>query len=196
VRVLVCTGVAAAACLLASCSKPSPAPPPKSESLPAKITQFYASPPAIGRGEKTLLCYGVENAKAVTLAPGNQTLSAALSRCIDVTPAETTTYTLTAEGDGPAAKQETTVTVGAAKPPGVKIIEVKVSSLDLKRGEPLSICYKVSNAKSVKIDPAVPPSNMNPNCGIAHPERTTTYTVTAVGAGGDQDQERVTVKVH
>jgi hypothetical protein len=188
--------IAAAACLLAACSRPSPAPAPKSESLPATITQFYASPPAIGRGEKTLLCYGVQNAKAVKLAPGNQTLSTALSRCIDVTPSETTTYTLTAEGDGPAAKQDVTVTVGAAKPPGVKIVEVRVSTLDLKRGEALSICYKVSNAKSVHIEPSVPPSDVNPNCGIAHPDRTTTYTVTAVGASGDQDQERVTVKVH
>jgi hypothetical protein len=188
--------IAAAACLLAACSRPSPAPAPKAESLPARITQLYASPASIARGEKTLLCYGVENAKTVKLAPGDRELSAALSRCVDITPTETTTYTLTAEGDGPAAKQDVTVTVGAAKAPGPKIIELRVSSLSIKRGEPVSICYKVSNAKSVRIEPSVPPSDMNPDCGIAHPDRTTTYTVTAVGASGEQDQERVTVKVH
>jgi hypothetical protein len=188
---------AAAGCLLASCSGPSSAPAPSSKTAdPAKITQFYASPAAIGRGEKTLLCYGVENAKTVHLAPGARELSAALSRCVDVEPTETTTYTLTAEGEGAAAKQDVTVTVGAAKPAAAKIVEVRVSSLSIKRGDPVSICYTVSHAKSVRIEPNLPPSEKNPNCGIGHPERTTTYTVTAVGAGGDQDQERVTVKVH
>lgn len=185
----------AALCLLASCSRPAATPPPKAEAAGARITQFYASPASIGRGEKTLLCYGVENAKTVRLAPENRELSAALSRCVDITPEQTTTYTLTAEGDGPAAKQEVTVTVGAPKPPGVKIVEVKVSALSIKRGEPVSICYTVSHAKSVKIEPSLPPSDAHPNCGIGHPDRTTTYTVTALGASGDQDQERVTVKV-
>ena len=32
--------------------------------------------------------------------------------------------------------------------------------------------------------------------GVATPQRTTTYTVAAIGAGGQRDEERVTVKVH
>ena len=77
-------------------------PPPKTapktvESV--KITQFYTSTPQIARGEKGLVCYGVENAKTVWLSPPRQELSAALSRCVDVTPEATTTYTLTAEGE-------------------------------------------------------------------------------------------------
>jgi hypothetical protein len=54
----------------------------------------------------------------------------------------------------------------------------------------------VSNAATVRIEPATTPSERDPNCGIAHPDRTTTYTVTATGAGGDRDQERVTIKVN
>jgi hypothetical protein len=188
--------VVGAACLLAACSQ-TPAPRPEAKTTPpVRITQFYASPAQIARGEKTLLCYGVENAKTVWVAPPRRELSAALSRCVDVEPTETTTYTLTAEGEGAPARQDVTVAVGAAKPLGARIIEVRVTSLDIKRGEPVSICYTVANAKSVKIEPTTTPSETNPNCGIARPDRTTTYTVTAVGAGGGQDQERVTIKVH
>jgi hypothetical protein len=107
--------------MLAACS-PKPAPAPPAKAAPVKITQFYASPAEAARGEKTLLCYGVENAKAVWLSPPRRELSAALSRCVDIEPTETTTYTLTAEGDGGPAKQDVTVTIGAAKPAAAKII--------------------------------------------------------------------------
>jgi hypothetical protein len=189
--------ILAVACLSAACSRAPESPATATTAAaPPKITQFYASPAEVPRGEKTLLCYGVENAKTVWLSPPRREVSAALSRCIDVEPAAATTYTLTAEGDGGSAKQDVTVTIGAAKPGSVKIKEVRVTSLSIKKGEAVSICYAVSNAASVRIEPATTPSGRDPHCGIAHPDRTTTYTVTATGAGGDRDQERVTVQVH
>src|SRR5579872_3483647 len=130
-----------ALCLLAGCggtqkpeavsktAEPAPAP---------RITQFYATAPKLPRGEKELLCYGVENAKTVWLAPPRQELSAALSRCVEVDPKENTTYTLTAEGaSGPPAAQQLTVTVGAAR---VRIVDVTVSSLAVKAGDLINIC--------------------------------------------------------
>lgn len=184
-----------AACVLAACSRaPSPAPAPQSS--PVRITQFYASPPEAARGEKTLLCYGVENAKTVWLEPPRRELSTSLTRCIEVEPTATTKYTLTAEGEGGPAKQEVTVTIGAARPAPAKIVEVRVTALSIKRGQAASICYVVSNAAAVRIEPATMPSEKDPNCGIVRPDRTTTYTVTATGAGGDRDRERVTIQVH
>lgn len=186
---------AIAALALTACSRPTPpaAEPAKApQSTPPRITQFYSTTPQLSRGEKGMVCYGVENAKSVWLTPPRQELSAALSRCVEVAPGETTTYTLTAEGAGGRTTKDLTVTVGAAKP---RIIEVRVSALEVKRGTPVSICYKVENAASVRIEPALPPMQSNPNCGVANPDRTTTYTVTALGAGGARDQERVTVKV-
>jgi hypothetical protein len=128
----------AAACGLAACSQNPPPAPAKAAAV--RITQFYASPPEAARGEKTLLCYGVENAKAVWLSPPRRELSTALSRCVDVEPTATTTYTLTAEGDGGTATQDVTVTIGPAKPTAAKIIEVRVTALEIKRGEAASIC--------------------------------------------------------
>jgi hypothetical protein len=59
------------------------------------IQDFYASPGEIRRGETVQLCYGVANAKSVTLEPQPNPVWPSYSRCVDVTPAKSTTYTLT-----------------------------------------------------------------------------------------------------
>src|SRR4051794_3795654 len=165
----------AALSALAGCSRPAPRPEPKA-AAPVRITQFYATAPRLGKGEKGLLCYGVENAKTVWLSPPRRELSAALTRCVEIEPAATTTYTLTAEGAGGNVSQDVTVSLGPAK---VHIVEVQVSSLEVKKGDPVSICYKVSNAKSVRIEGLTAPSSGMPNCAVDSPKRTTTYTVRA-----------------
>jgi hypothetical protein len=59
------------------------------------IQSFYASPGAIHKGESVQLCYGVANAKAVKLEPQPNPVWPSYARCVDVSPAKTTTYTLT-----------------------------------------------------------------------------------------------------
>jgi hypothetical protein len=59
------------------------------------IQNFYATPGSIRRGETVQLCYGVANAKTVTLEPQSNPVWPSYSRCVDVTPAKTTSYTLT-----------------------------------------------------------------------------------------------------
>jgi len=59
------------------------------------IQNFYAIPGMIRRGESTQLCYGVANAKSVTLEPQANPVWPSYARCVDVTPVKTTTYTLT-----------------------------------------------------------------------------------------------------
>jgi hypothetical protein len=59
------------------------------------IQNFYASPAVAHRGETVQLCYGVANAKTVTLEPQSNPVWPSYARCVNVTPAKTTTYTLT-----------------------------------------------------------------------------------------------------
>jgi hypothetical protein len=61
------------------------------------IQTFYGSPGVVRRGESVQLCYGVANAKVVKLEPQNNPMWPSYSRCVDVKPTKTTTYTLTAE---------------------------------------------------------------------------------------------------
>jgi hypothetical protein len=59
------------------------------------IQNFYATPAVIRRGETVQLCYGVANAKTVKLEPQSNPVWPSYSRCVDVTPTKSTTYTLT-----------------------------------------------------------------------------------------------------
>jgi hypothetical protein len=78
-----------------------------------KILQFYG-PREIVAGGKALVCYGVVNATAVRLDPPVEKVWPAVSRCFEITPAQSTRYTLTAEGTAqtglsPAGLPHTTV---------------------------------------------------------------------------------------
>lgn len=59
------------------------------------IQSFYVSPGAIHKGESAQLCYGVANAKTVTLEPQPNAVWPSYARCVSVSPARSTTYTLT-----------------------------------------------------------------------------------------------------
>lgn len=62
-----------------------------------KILGFYAVPAAIHPGEKANICYSVSGAKSVRMEPPVEELRPALSYCLQVSPAKTTEYKLTAE---------------------------------------------------------------------------------------------------
>lgn len=59
------------------------------------IQNFYATPGVVRRGETVQICYGVANAKTVTLEPQSNPVWPSYARCVDVKPTKTTTYTLT-----------------------------------------------------------------------------------------------------
>jgi hypothetical protein len=191
-----CIAVAAAAIVLTRCASPdkkagAPAPPPEEG---ARITQLYTTSAQVARGEKALVCYGVENAKTVWMEPPRQELSAALSRCVEVFPTADTTYKLTAEGpDGKQVTRELKVGVGA---PRVKIVNVNVSALEVKAGDLVSVCYTVEHAKAVTIEPiGFRGGAAGKGCATDQPRKSREYTISALGADGEKDQERVTVRV-
>jgi hypothetical protein len=169
-----------------------PAGPARIEAV--KITQFYANNGALTKGESTLLCYGVENAKAVAIAPLEEKFSPALSRCVQVEPQQTTAYTITAEGsDGKAVTQSLTIAVGAkaAEPPRI------LSFAGTKEGgRMVKLCYQVANAEQITVEPpVVPPSKAPVGCFGVEPARTTTYTLTATGAQQRKATKQVIVEV-
>lgn len=75
------------------------------------IQSFYATP-SIRRGERAQLCYGVANAKTLTIDPPVGTLWPSHARCLDVSPTKDTTYTLTIQdAAGNAQTQSVTIQV-------------------------------------------------------------------------------------
>jgi hypothetical protein len=75
------------------------------------IQMLYATTRIRG-GETAQICYGVANAKTVTLEPQSSKVWPSHNLCVDVKPAKTTTYTLVATGaDGKNVSQQVTVEV-------------------------------------------------------------------------------------
>jgi len=81
---------------------------------PVRITQFYATTGAVMSGQKTRVCYGVENARSVRISPELDDVYPSPSRCVEVEPERTTHYTILAEGfDGAMATRSFTLAVQA-----------------------------------------------------------------------------------
>jgi hypothetical protein len=75
------------------------------------IEMLYATPRIAG-GETAQICFGVANAKSVTLQPQSNPVWPSHSLCVDVKPVKTTTYKLTAIGaDGKSVSQEVKIEV-------------------------------------------------------------------------------------
>jgi hypothetical protein len=85
---------------------------------PVRILQFYSNVGSIRAGETAMLCYGVENAKSVRIAPLMEGEAPSPNHCLEVAPLHTTHYTILAEGfDGHLAMQSLTLPVSATPAP-------------------------------------------------------------------------------
>jgi hypothetical protein len=182
-RMLRIPAIAVFALALTSCSKTPP--------THAHITQFKADPAFVPAGITTQLCYGVDNTDRLEISPAVEKILPATQRCMDVTPTETTTYTLTAYGaDGTPDKKSVEVKVG---PPQPRVADLEARPMSVKRGKAVKVCFKVSNAKSVSAKPGK--LDRRTNCLTDYPQKTTTYTVIAKGGDNEQDTGTVTVSV-
>ena len=75
------------------------------------IQMLYATP-SIRRGETAQICYGVANAKTVTLEPQSGKVWPSHNLCVDVKPLKSTAYTLVATAaDGKNVSQQVTIEV-------------------------------------------------------------------------------------
>ena len=196
-----------ASILLSGCSS-APDRPPAEKAPPAappvKILQFYASPPTVAKGESVLLCYGVENATAVRLDPPVERITPSLNRCVQDSPQQTSTYTLLATGaNGTQASQTVNVKVeGRAKAAagtaaGAGLIQFfAASTTQIHAGQPVTLCYSLQGAQSVRVEPSVQQLEaVAKSCFTVAPRQTTTYTLTATGSNGKSDREKVQIRV-
>ena len=110
--VLALSGIA----FLGACHKKQAPPPPPPPPPPAAPTAtLTASPDTVDKGQSTTLTWQTTNATTVTIDHGVGTVQPSGSQ--QVTPTESTTYTLTAKGEGGTQTATTRVTVNAPPPP-------------------------------------------------------------------------------
>lgn len=156
-----------------------------------EITRFEASPRTIAPGMQAELSWETENAEGVEIDNGIGAQAAKDS--IFVNPSQTTTYTLTAFGNGTQVTAQTTVTVAAQNAP--VITSFSASPAAILEGGSTTLDWTTQNVTSVDIDNGVG-TGLPANGSVqVSPQTTTTYTLTAHGQNGSV-MEVVTVTVN
>jgi hypothetical protein len=155
-----------------------------------QIIRYEASPLTITPGGSSTLSWATTGAATVSISGvGNVPVNGSTT----VSPTTTTTYTLTAtSSDGKSVTSPVTVTVSSGTVPQIVVFVATPQNIDA--GQSTKLCWQVTGATSIQIQPAVG-SNLNANdCATVSPTTTTTYTLTATNASG-QIQGNVTVNV-
>lgn len=160
-----------------------------------RIVQFTANPTSITQGSSSTLVWQVDNATTVSISPGIN--SVPLVGTQSVTPAQTTTYTLTATNTYGSVNATATVTVTPPTPPANTPPSISSFTanppVSPSPGSPVVLTCLAKNASSVSISGA---GSLNANGQVTvNPQQTTTYQCTATGSVGPPATASVTVQV-
>lgn len=168
-----------------SCSQEPPreTKTPATAPEPVRITQFYASPPNPAIGERSMLCYGTENATSVQLDPPADRVWPSPSRCIELFPSKSVTYTLTATRGEEKVSQSVTISAG---PPRPELIKVDIPAKVVPKGTSVSVCYQAKNAAKVTVTPGTWMTTESPRQGCVQQvmQETTTFKVRVLDKDG------------
>jgi K319L-like, PKD domain/OmpA family len=148
------------------------------------IVFFNANPTQIQAGQLATLSWNVLNADTVMIS-GIGTVAS--SGATSVSPAETTTYTLTARNSVNEQTLTATVVVTPVPPvqagPQPQLLSCFVTPTNIVAGETATLNWTTVNANSVTISPDIGSVAQNGNIPVS-PAATTIYTITAAGASG------------
>lgn len=144
-----------------------------------QILFFIADPASVPGGQPATLSFRILNATSATISPSVGSVSAQ-GGSIAVTPASTTTYTLTAKNGNSSNTASVTVVVQQPKP---QILVCTAVPMNISQGESARLYYDTTNATSVTITPGVGAVGLNGDVSVT-PSTTTNYTITANNANG------------
>ena len=139
------------------------------------IQSFSAAPVSIQPGQSSTLSWSVTGAAGLSISAG---VGAVTGTSVQVSPAATTSYTLTATNAGGSITATTTVTVGT----GPSIQFFTASPLTIQAGRSSTLSWSVIGATSLSISAGV--GAVTGTSVVVSPTATTSYTLTATSAGG------------
>jgi len=145
------------------------------------ITLFTANAASIAPGATSTLSWATSGASSVALSPGTFTSTSA-SGSTTVSPAGTTTYTLTAVNAAGATTATVVVSVIAASKPTISSFTANPASIAPGAGSTLN--WATNGATSIAITPGPFTSTSASGSTTVSPSATTTYTLTATNAVG------------
>jgi hypothetical protein len=156
---------------------------------PPRIIRFSATPITINGGQASTLLWVVENADKVNITSlGDTTINGAQ----DVTPAQTTEYTLVATNKFGTATAKTTINVNVITP--TKVVAFTANPpVSPSPGAKVELTCQTTGATSVIINGIqfLPPNPV----AVVFPLVNTTYTCVANGPNGQTDSKTVSVTI-
>jgi RHS repeat-associated protein len=147
------------------------------EDIDPPTVSLNADPETILLGGSATLSWSSTTADTCTIEPGIG--SVGVNGSVQVSPTETTIYTITATGLGGTAMPSVTVTV-TCLPPTVSISAIPETILP---GESATLTWSSANADTCVIEPGIGAVAVNGSIQIS-PTETTIFTITATGLGG------------
>jgi len=159
----------------------------------ATIATFTASPSTITPGATSTLSWVLVNASSATITPGIGSVNAT-SGTAQVSPAATTTYTLTATNAAGQSVNATVVVTVQANVVPPQIIMFNGSPLTITAGQSSTLSWTTVNATSVTIS-GLGAEQLNGSVSTGALQTTTMYTLTAAGANGNMVTAVITIQV-
>jgi len=158
---------------------------------PASVVSFSAASGSIQQGQSTELRWQTLNAREVLIDHGVGNVSPSGSH--QVSPAGSTTYTLTARGEGQPVQSSVTIAVAAAPVPKPSIALFETGADRVEQGQGIKLSWATQNANEVSIDQGIGPVEASGSREV-RPGKSATYTLTAKGQGGSTSRSvQVTV---
>jgi len=148
------------------------------------VNYFTANPSSIIAGSSAILSWDVSNATSITINPGVGTFAS--SGTTMVSPAASTTYTLTATNAAGTTTAMTQVTVSGTPSPftGLPVVNYFTANPPIiSAGSSTTLSWDVSNATSVTIDNGVGNVGSTGTVSVS-PAMSINYTLTASNASG------------
>jgi len=159
-------------------------PTPSGSNLPPSIVVFDVKPPTIAGGSTATLSWEVAGANTVAIDQGIGNVALKGSR--DISPASSTTYTITAAGPGGTSTATAQVAVAGSPPSSFNLPSVPVfyaQPPNIVAGMPSVLRWEVANASDVFIEPQIGTVPVIGSKNV-NPTFTATYKLTASNAQG------------
>jgi hypothetical protein len=146
-----------------------------------------------------VLRWHVANASEISITPDIGVLREKRGQSAGSSPAQTTTYYLVARGRGGVVEEgKVVLTVLPAPeppPPAILLFQGR-PSLQVTKGEPVTLSWQVQNATKLVLEPPI--GELDPLLTSVRdtPAVTTTYTLVAINTDGRKVEKKLTVKVY